>query len=263
MAKVSTERIVLSGAEKNDFKFSYDINVDKEGLFSTTLPKDIVKLFQDANVSLSENRLGNPGYLCDKTLDGLKMRVKEISLEYLSREIIVEKVVLEYCIQTQCSYALDKEKNICPNPGKEWTAMGYNSYDSDYNENNKWVNGTVDIHATNRMAFGFQIYVKPQVKRVYKYKSGTTKTEYEILSRGGEIADHALQDGYYLRWLDQVACIDHAKGMRIQEMDYSEEAAEFFVNMIKAVCNINEKIKDFLSPEALSKVIANRIKLLG
>lgn len=264
MAKVSTELLCLDGSEKAELKFKYDVNVDKEGLFSTTLPKDIVELFKDANIDLHQNRMKNLGYLSDKTLEGLKKKVKDISLEYLSRELISEKIVLQYIIQTQCSYALDKAGNICPNPSKEWTGMPYYMESgAESFPNNKWIEGNIKIYACNPTPFGLQIYIKPFVRRDYKYKSGKTKTEYSRMCYGGEIAEKSLEQGYYLRWLDSVTCINKTGDLPIKEMDYSEIVAEFFVNMIKSICKLNERIKDFLEPDMILKIAESRTKLLG
>lgn len=263
MGKVSTETLSIDGSEKNELKFKYDINVDKEGLFSTTLPQDIVQLFKEANIDLQQNRLRNLGYICDVTLDGLRNKVRAIGLEYMSRELILEKIVLHYVIQTQCSYAKTKSGEICPNPSHKWTGMGYGNYDKDYDPDNKWFSGNVDISATRNSPFGYQIYINPSVKRVYQYKSGKTKTEYSNLNQGGKIAQEAMEKGYYLKWLEAVPCISSPNGASVKEMDYSEDVAEFFVNMIKSICQLNEKIKDFLEPDMILKIAQSKVKLLG
>lgn len=125
------------------------------------------------------------------------------------------------------------------------------------NPENKWHNGNIDIYAQNPQPFGFLIYAKPLIKRKYKYRSGKTKTEYERMCYGGEFADEALRNGYYLRWLDAVPCINKPDEVKTSEMDYNENTAMFFVNMIKSVCMMNERMKDFLNPEAM-ELMANR-----
>ena len=51
MAKVTVARLVLDGSEKNELDFKYDINVNTEGVFSTTLPKEIVELFATSGMT--------------------------------------------------------------------------------------------------------------------------------------------------------------------------------------------------------------------
>lgn len=263
MAKVSTELLCLDGSEKKELKFRYDVSVDKEGIFSTTLPKEIVELFQTANIDLHLNRMKNFGYLSDKTFEGLKNKVKDISLEYLSRELISEKIILQYVIQTQCSYGISKSGDVCPNPSKEWTDMPYYMEEGAENfPNNSWHEGNIKIDAFNPSPFGIQVYIRPFVRRDYKYKSNKTKTEYSRMCYGGDIAEKALEKGYYLRWLDSIPCIKKTKELSVKEIDYSEVVAEFFVNMIKSICNLNERIKDFLEPDVIQKIAESRTKLL-
>lgn len=63
--------------KKNDLKFSYSINVDKEGNFTTTLPSEIVNLFKKANIDLKRNRLRNEGFFSASTLKELEQQISE------------------------------------------------------------------------------------------------------------------------------------------------------------------------------------------
>jgi hypothetical protein len=257
MSKLRTEQITIDQKEGGKLQFKYDIYVNKDGTFTTTLPIDIAKLFQDAGVDLSNNQLGNKGYFSDKTCDGLAQKVKEVCLTYMSREMISEKIVIKYVIQTQCSYAFDKEGNVAPNPGIEWTDMRYPE-----DTRNKWHYGTVDIDATHNSPFGFQIYVEPFVRRDYQYRSGKVKIEYAKLHEDSEISKKAQENGYFLRWLDAVPCIEPPRYADIKELDYSENVAEFFVNMIKSICLMNERIKDFLEPDSIKMIAEQKMKFL-
>jgi len=49
----------------------------------------------------------------------------------------------------------------------------------------------------------------------------------------------------------------------IQEVKYTEHTAKFFVDLIKGICNINEKVKDFIDPESIVKIAESGQKLLG
>jgi len=265
MAKVSTEKMRLDDDDKASI-FKFDVNVSKDGIFSTTLPKDVVKILKDANVSVHKNQLGNEGYITSSTHSGLIQAVKDVLAEYKSRELICEKIVLRYVIQTQCSYAKDKEGNICPNPSKEWSGMEYGMHDfNNKNPENVWFEGNVTIDSTKNRPFGFLIYAKPFVKRDYQYKSGKQKTEYSSMGFGGDVAANALEKGYYLRWLNAVPCIappDGFRGLKGEEMDYTENLAKFFVEMIISICKLNDRIKDFLTPDKIKEIAENGQKLL-
>ncbi len=256
MAKLSTEKLTIEDERGGKLRFQYDINVNKDGSFTTTLPDDIVKLFIDAGLKLKHNQLGNKGYFSDKTKDGLERQIKDTVLEYMSRDMTSERIIINYVIQTQCSYVLVKG-DIVPNPGREWTGGDYLT-DKDLG----WREGNVDIDAAHNSPFGFQIYAKPFVRRDYKYRSGNVKTEYKPLHDGGEIATKALENGYFLRWLNSVPCISKPYSSSEKELDYTENVAEFFVNMIKSICAMNERIKDFLEPDAIKMIADKKMKFL-
>jgi len=264
MAKLKTETLVFDGVERREFKIKFDIHVNKDGSFTTTLPADIVKLFEEANISVNTNKLGNKGYFSESTYDGLIKKVKETALEYMSREMTSEKIVLHYCIQTRCSYAFDKDGNVIPNPSPVWSGVKdtWNEKRCNYDSFAKWMQGTVNIDATHNSSFGFLMYAKPMVRRDYKYKSGKTKVEYTLMCYGGEIAQNALEDGYFLRWLNDVPCIGIPPEGDVKEMNYTENVCEFFVGMIKSIAMMNEKIKDFLEPDQIKIIAEQKMKLL-
>lgn len=262
MARLSTETLSLDGAVKKELYFKYDINVNKDGSFSTTLPKEIVEFFLAAGIKTGVNMLSNRGYFTDKTFDGLKEQIKNVGLEYLSKEMQEEKIVIRYVIQTMASYSKNYLGEIAPNATEEWTKM--ENVGEGYNLTSRWYNGNVPVNATHTSPFGFLIYAQPFVKRTYKYRSGKLYIEYTRMCYGGEIAEQKLKRGYYLRWLDGIPCIAPPKNNdAIEELDYDETTAEFFVGMIVSICTLNERIKDFLKPDQIKKIIESKTKLLG
>jgi hypothetical protein len=257
MAHLTTEKITVKDGETN-FTIKFDINITKEGEFTTTLSKDTVAILESALIKLSINQLGNKGYFKSDTKDGLIKQISDIAQEYVSKELISETIILNYLIRTTCSYAFDNDNNIVPNCSHQWIKREYKDAPDNY-----WKNGTKETNATNQEPYGLLVYVKPFVKREYQYKSGKTKVQYIHLCYGGEIAQAALDKGYNLRWLDDICSIAKPNGENTDEIIYTEENALFFVNIIKSICYINEKIKHFVKPEELQKLINSNIKLLG
>lgn len=263
MAKLRTETISFDDiTERGVFKIKFDINVNKDGTFTTTLPEDIVKILESANIDLYRNQLKKKGYFTHSTCDGLIESIKNVGLEYMSREMTEEKIVLHYCIQTRVSYAFDKDGNIIPNPGSDWSGVPDKFENHSTNRFANWINGNVNISACNNSPFGFLVYVSPSVKRVYKYRSGKIKIEYSAMHNGGEIAEKALEEGYFLNWLKNVPCISMPKDGEMKEMDYSENVCKFFVDMIKSIAMMNEKMKDFLEPEAIQLLADSNKRLM-
>jgi len=263
MAKFKTERLMLSGPDRNDYSIIFDIYINKDGSFVTTLPANIIKLFEDANIQTSRNKLGNKGYFSSNTYDGVVNQVKDICLEYLSREMTSEKIVIRYCIQTRVSYAFDKNGEVIPNPSSEWSGVKDEWNNGTENRYAKWIEGNVNISAVNNSPFGLLVYAKPTVKRDYVYRSGKAKSEFERLSSGGDIATTALRSGRFLKWLNDVPCISPPPDGIIKEVEYSESVCEFFVGLIKSIAIMNERIKDFLEPESIKLIAESKTKLLG
>lgn len=249
MARLKTVRVSFDGSERNELQFKYDVHVSQQGLFTTTIPKEISELFKNAGIDLYKNNVGNPGYFYDKTIEGLERQVVDTAREYLSRELIEEKIVIKYAIQTTCSYALDPEGNVVPNCGYEWVKT----------ENYKWMDGTLSSWAQNPQPFGIEIYAKLFYKKVYRYKSGKMKTEYIFVSADSDVK----KMGNNIYWLASVCSMQPPRSNNIKEIDCSEPVAYFFVNMIKSICQLNEKIKNFIEPEQIQLLADKGFKLLG
>lgn len=254
-------KVTSAPAGRDNLKFRYDISVDRDGEFTTTLPKDVVEKLQAANVDLKPNRLNNYGFFIDKTLEGLKKKVDHVVDDYFSRKLTSRKIIIKYVIQTTCSYCLDIHGNVVPNGADEWTKKGYSP-----SAGCAWKEGTVSHDATHRHPFGISVYAKPFVREDYVYKSGTKKTEYINMCYGGAFADNAIERGYSLKWLSDIPAQDVPQESResdVKEMDYTENVAKFFVNLIMSICKLNEQIKDKLDPKSILKLIAQKQHLLG
>lgn len=248
----------MDGSEKSELVFQYDINVNASGEFTTTIPKTIADMFQKAGVETGKNHQNNLGFFMASTCANLEHQVKDASTEFLSREIYDSKIILKYTIETYASYCINQKNEIVPNGG--WV-KDYNDYDeSPRYPLNTWRNGTQEHNATNPGPFGIMIYIKPYKKCFYRYKSGKTKIEYNSMSGFGPSESKGFPN---LEWLEGLTTIAPPPNAKIKEIEYSEETALFFINLIKSMCLLNEKIKDFLHPDGILQLIQNNQKLLG
>ena len=242
MGQLKTERI-----REQELDFTYQVYVNKEGEFSTTLPLDIVKLFEEASIDLKQNhRTKKEGFFVSDTYQGLKNDIEGIIKEYYSKELIESKTVIRYAIQTTCSYCLDPDGNIAPNGQEYWTKT------KEY----RWKGGTVKQHAASPRPFGFLVYAEAYQRETLKFKSGKIKIEYRNLG------EQQLEQGTYLHWLNSFASISKPRDADVKEIDYTEEAAQFFVELLSSICQLNERIKGFLSPDEITKIIDSKQKLL-
>lgn len=230
-------------------EFKYKVSVNKEGLFTTTIDEAVVRLFKNANISLTSNARGRDGFFSGKTLKELENQIGEICSEYFSRELTEEKIVIKYSIGTTCTYCFNEKGEIVPNGNYVKNQEG-----------NYRKGGTKQLHANTNETYGLSVYVKPFYKRKYKYRSGIEKTEYVNMRSNGR--GQGLEDNN-LKWLTNIVGIgtSNTKGP-VSEIEYTEPVAKFFVDLIKSLCMMNEKIKDFISPEKIQELVNTQKALL-
>lgn len=239
MGKLTTLNITERDGD-NKISISVNVNVTKDGTFTTTLYEEDVIMIHSYGIKLAKNKLGREGYFNNNTLSGIENDIRKVLRDCLSCEVIEEKPVILYQIETSCTYSINTEGEIVPNPSLFWTGLDY-----DKGECN-WKEGTKRMDAINKSAFGFQVYAKPYLKRLSKYGNGKERIEYEKLEP---------EKGSYVDWLNSVACISKANPHNpVKEIDCNERTAKLFVDIIKSICKINERIKDFLEPDQIKQI---------
>lgn len=242
--------------KKDDLEFAYKVNINNEGVFTTYLPEDIVTLFENAGIELKTNpsRRGRRGFFSAEKMKDVTGQVSEVIGEYFSRELIEEKMIIKYDIQTTCSYCLNDDGTIVPNGN--WVDSG----------NYKWKEGTVNSSANYPKPYGILVYAKPFMKYVYKYKSGKKKVEVDRLTNH-DIDKDTHPFTYHLSEFCSMkppgASDDEDDNKNLDEIDCTEDTARFFVELLTSICAINERIKDRLDPKSILQIIENKQKLLG
>lgn len=255
MAKLKTERIIIKDdTNETALDFNIDINVAQDGEFTTTIPKSIVEKLKEANIDLGTNgrRNGREGFFSERTLSELVAHVKKTCTDLVKRELVSESVVIQYIIQTTCSYMIEKGQFI---PNGSWP------FRKSSNDHYTWLHGTVDNNAASPEPFGLLVWTDVMFKRKYRYGSGVEKTIYEPVH--GSNIDEKTQP--HLLWLQGIVAISKPESSRRnhEEIEYTEEVAEFFCNIYKSIFALNEKIKHMVKPEAILKLIENKQKLLS
>jgi len=250
MAKLRTDRFRFGTDETIKLDFKVDIHVNQSGEFTATLPHEVSLVLENAGISLMRNQLGNNGYFKESTYDKLIHSISEKCKEYVSEEIISTSIVILYQIQTACTY-MSKNNEYCAPNG---VGTGYNN-----SHEFKWKYGNFSIDATNPHHFGINIYAASKRKIVYRYKSGKERSHF--ISMWGDEIEGCPE----LTRLCQFTCIApiDRNGGCIQEIDYTEDIAMFFSNMLISICKLNDKIKDFTDPDSIKMLVENKQKLLG
>lgn len=243
MATLTTLNVTEKNAN-NSLSVTVKVNVTKEGLFTTTLSKEDVDKIHYYGIKLPVNKLGNEGYFNSTSLSDLKSQIKEILRKCLSYRIVEEVPVIKYQLETTCTFSYDKNGDIVPNTAKEWTGG---------DENGEWREGTYLLNALNTGPFGFSIYAKPFLKRVIEYGNGETKVEYDRLN---------TEKGTYTHWLNCVTCMSYNRYKPVMEVECNECTSKLFVDMIKSICNISERVKSFINPEQIKAIAESNKPLL-
>lgn len=108
MGKLTTLNITERDGD-NKISISVDVNVTKDGTFTATLSKEDVLIIHSYGIELAKNRLGREGYFSGNTLSGIENDIRKVLRDCLSCEVIEEKPVILYQIETSCAYSINTE----------------------------------------------------------------------------------------------------------------------------------------------------------
>lgn len=225
------------------YRLKYDVYCDKDGIFSTTLPKDFVNEYEATGLEMASNRMGTSGYIHSESLKGLAEKVENTVKELFQKEVVSDTLVIRYSFNTYCHYCINEKGDILANgDGVE-----------DWKNVNAWRNGTEDHSSMSVKPYGFAVGVHIQRKIVYRHLTGR---ETSVVGKAEE--SQLCEDGKFLKRLIR---INH--GRNTQEMEYTPERAKFFADLIRGICTMNERIKDMVTdPVAMIGIADSGKKLL-
>lgn len=230
-------------------KFDLKVNISQDGQFTAYLPDDIAVIFNNAGMELLQNptRRSKEGFFSSNTLHGLQEDIKKVIAEYFSMTPVESKKVIRYIIRTTCCYGINNKNEIAPNCDNKWI---------DGTSELVWKDGTEKIDNMSSHPYGLLVYADVFTKQTFKYKSGKVYIEYN------QVDD--IKDGSYADKLSSFIgiCVPDYDEDNLQEIDYTEEAARFFVELLISICRLNENIKDKLDPKGIMEIIASQQKLL-
>lgn len=243
--KVTTLNFIYRG--KEDITFSYDVNVSKDGTFSTTLPKEAVRIIESYGVTLNHNRLGNPGYFSAKSMEELQIYIYKAVEEALSCELVSTEDVIKYQIMICAAYC----KNMADKTDTELYPNG-----ADLNGNYQWIEGNVHSSAWNKLPTSFSVYVEPVSLKRYRYKSGKERLE-EV-----PIDARKYPEGSAIRFINSLVNNQSCNSIEGKQMPCTEENAAFFKQAIISIWKLNESLGKILNEDSLEQAIKNQQALL-
>lgn len=246
MAKLKKELIMHSEGDRDTMmKIVIEVNVNADGMFTTTLSKEDAAMFESYGIKLKNNRAQRPGFFMSDTMAGLCSNICDIMRQCLEYKVVSETPVLKYYIKTYCSYCLNNQTgDIAPNGKSQYVGDG--GY--------RWIEGTSKETFFSDKDFGIKVYVRPYMKRVVEYGNGKQKIFYDYKQEWGE--------GTYMEWLNNLSGMRSASNIEsLQEIEGTEENARFFVNIVKQICRINEQIGEIIKNDKLEQLIQSTLKL--
>lgn len=214
--------------ENENLTFTYTVAIDKQGNFTTTIPKEVTEKLISIGVELRDsNRRGSHGFFSATSLRELKKIVEEIADKYSKKKLVDEKIIIKYAVDTRCHYCRSANGNIYPNGGWEQDAEGY---EKGYH----WIQGTKDH---DRNAYGFDIAFEINKVKTWEFPNGEHAKEYNRLDNSD------IKNDEILHWLTSLCGVSFFEyGSTVMEIEYTKEIGALFKNMVLFIFNINERI---------------------
>ena len=257
MPKLKDLRILVTTKDER-IDFTTPVSVSKEGIFSTTLRSETFKMLEAYGLPMQTNRVGNPGYFVAKTLEDLEKQLRNFAKECISRELVDDRLVIKYEINTQCNYVKDEDGELIPNG--HW-CKNHESFDEGRAQ---WHEGNTQTCMT-KCTPSISVWAKVYIKNTYRYLSGKEIIKYEDY-----IPAFRPGEGTSLDWINSLCNTGSTKeagpfGRALSdkeialmpEVDATEQNGQFFVTMYKLIFKMNEMFHDFNEPGAVEYFLKN------
>jgi hypothetical protein len=246
MPHLKTERIKFK-SKMSDIGFSYEtvkISVSKDGLFYVNLESVYREAIQGV-LSEKHSDTDKKIKVSSGSLDSLISILGEIFELHYSPEVTKEPVII-YNIESHISFVENNKGEIFPN--------GYHDKSANWrNEDARF--GQHNAAQPSKNGYSLTIGARAKMKTTYKYGS-SEKVEYEDYYKG----EHHLGTENSAQRLNSW-CSLYLENYK--EMPYSDEAAEFFYNLMYGMAKLSKMIQDStFEQENLLKLIESGNGLL-
>lgn len=248
--------ILIRARASDDFAFESqtDAFVDHRGEFSVVIPEELVEI---AETKMPMSGLGIHGSRGKSRVHCTNLREAEKFLndcanDFVTVETVKDRVILYGC-RLQVSFWINKDGTLLPNGGM-------NAADRDGHWWQPKTDKYSNLHSRNCVEFysvGLGAIVFDKV--THKRASGDT-LEWQRVRE-----DHDSDDDTPLGRLNGFSTLafdpeEHPGTFK--EMPYSDKAAEFFYNILIALCQIGKNIDDFFADKKrLQLAIDNKLAL--
>ncbi|MBE3122079.1 MAG: hypothetical protein IMZ58_07740 [Thermoplasmata archaeon] len=235
--------------ENENLTFKYDVSIDKQGRFTTTIPKEITEKLMSIGIKLNSGRRQTYGFFSAESLNELEKKVEETADKYSKKKLVDEKIVIKYAVDTHCSYCRSASRNIYPNGRVEEDAEGY---EKGYH----WIEGTKHSSSMDRKPYSLEVAFEIQKAKTWEFPNGEQTKEYVRLEESD------TKDDEVLYWLTSLCGLSFSHDSTVKEIEYTKDIGVLFRNMILFIFNINEQIHFIFGEEFdLSKI--EPLRLMG
>lgn len=243
MAKVTT-LIIRSRSIDGQVFVQVPVSVNSKGIFTGTISKtESIKLTK-YDPQIPED--GRESSFSAASLAELEIKLNKYLKDLVSCELIEEKEVIRYQIETACAYCEgDKEDNFEIYPNGSY--MPDRLQEKGTNLCSRWKGGTKNIYAQSPSPYYTKVYCAVYRKKTYAYRSGREITQYEYAPSKYV----AYNENDYVEWLKNVCSIAPINNYSIKEVDATQENAAVFVQLIKFICKANRIITELSNVEGL------------
>jgi len=242
MPYLKTETITFS-SKMSDFgigKEKVKIFVNNSGKFYTILNKKYESsIQQNMNKEIKNEKIN----IFADSMEQLLSDLKKIFEFHYSPEVIKEPVII-YNIESHVSFAENENGEIFPNAGFNGTKWNHDVKYGKHSSSDRSKNG-----------YSLTIGAQAKMKIIYKY-GDNEKIEYENYYKG----ESHLGNSNPAQKLNSWCSFSLEK---FKEIPYSDEAAEFFYNLMFGMAKISKMIQEStFEQEKLLNIIADKNTIL-
>lgn len=238
------------------FSESMKCSVDtKTGTFKAVIPMEVYEVIDSARREFSDlisagtewksrtsPDCGQIAYATSSQLEHLKSGITK-AIKLLLETTVVEEIVIKYAMSSSCHYWQTPDGAIFPNGGD-----GRIPRDEHGRTSGNW-SRDADRHQMDLKPYRVGLFVQLQTKQTHTNRAGGVTVKYARVSKTTGYA--ALLQGF--------PHMGEPKFKEISEMPYTEEAAEFFYNMLMGLCGLSQRMFAFFEDkERITQAIENR-----
>lgn len=237
------------------FYVDVQINVDSKGVFSCLVPAHLKPSLQNKARKLDNESLVTVEYDEIKHIKNANYEKLLLDLQLLhdaySHPAITKKLVIAYQVSSDVAYAIDAQLNIHKTnveQGVDW---------SEFSNDDK-LKETI----FNNGLYGLNLAAKVYVQVTMQY-GDTKEVKYELPSKHTELLTPAIES--LNSWCGVKLEPNDRRG-HVKVVDYTEETAKFFDDMLYWMVSMSDKLQRFFSKPNHIELInsgLNKANLLG